>query len=162
MRKLLSVILCMCLLGCAAAYAEEEAGEDTFLLKIWDQSGLKISYLRFDLYVGEEYRGLICSCPNEGEDFYRVPYTPETPDELENLRIEYSYGISDLSPEDAILQLMMGKPAEEHEVEGTELKPEAGKIYDLSLVMMDGDMNLVLNELAMQEESDRNGLKHRE
>ena len=54
------------------------------------------------------------------------------------------YGISDLSPEDAILQVMMGKPAEEHEVEGPDLKPEAGKIYDLSLVMMDGDMNLVL------------------
>ena len=39
---------------------------------------------------------------------------------------------------------MMGKPAEEHEVEGPELQPEAGKVYDLSLVMMDGDLNLVL------------------
>ena len=81
---------------------------------------------------------------------------------MENLRIECSYGISDLSPEEAILQLMMGKPAEEYEVEGPDLKPEAGKIYDLSLVMMDGDMNLVLNELALQEDSDRNGLEHRE
>ena len=80
---------------------------------------------------------------------------------MENLRIECSYGISDLSPEEAILQLMMGKPAEEYEVEGPDLKPEAGKIYDLSLVMMDGDMNLVLNELALPEESDRNGPEHR-
>ena len=39
---------------------------------------------------------------------------------------------------------MMGKPAEEHEVGGPDLKPEAGKVYDLSLVMMDGDLNLVL------------------
>ena len=50
----------------------------------------------------------------------------------------------------------MGKPAEEHEVEGPDLKPEAGKIYDLSLVMMGGDMNLVLNELVLPEESNRN------
>lgn len=105
---------------------------------------------------------MIASCPNEGEDFYRVPYTPESLEELKDLRIECSYGVSDLSPEEAILQLMMGKPAEEHEVEGPELQPEAGKVYDLSLVMMDGDMNLVLNELALQEDSDRNELKQRE
>lgn len=49
-----------------------------------------------------------------------------------------------IGPEDAILQLMMGKYAEEHEVEGPDLQAEAGKIYDLSLVMMDRDMNLVL------------------
>ena len=36
------------------------------------------------------------------------------------------------------------KHAEEHEVEGPDLQAEAGKIYDLSLVMMDRDMNLVL------------------
>ena len=105
---------------------------------------------------------MIASCPNEGEDYYRVPYTPESLKELKDLRIECSYGISDLSPEEAILQLMMGKPAEEYEVEGPDLKPEAVKIYDLSLVMMDGDMNLVLNELALQEDSDRNELKQRE
>ena len=119
-------------------------------------------YLRCDFFIGHEYRGLIASCPNEGEDFYRVPYTPESLKELKDLRIECSYGVSDLSPEEAILQLMMGKPAEEHEVEGPELQPEAGKVYDLSLVMMDGDMNLVLNELALQEDSDRNELKQRE
>ena len=119
-------------------------------------------YLRCDSFFGHEYREMIASCPNEGEDFYRVPYTLESLKELKDLRIECSYGVSDLSPEEAILQLMMGKPAEEHEVEGPELQPEAGKIYDLSLVMMDGDMNLVLNELALQEDSDRNGLEHRE
>ena len=145
---------------CSFALAEEME-EGSFLFRVWNRSGVEISYLRCDFFIGHEYRGLIASCPNEGEDFYRVPYTTESPEELENLRIECSYGISDLSPEEAILQLMMGKPAEEHKVEGPDLKPEAGKIYDLSLVMMDGDMNLVLNELAMQEDSDRNGLKHR-
>ena len=67
-------------------------------------------YLRCDFFIGHEYRGLIASCPNEGEDFYRVPYTPESLKELKDLRIECSYGVSDLSPEEAILQLMMGKP----------------------------------------------------
>ena len=142
MKRFLLLVLIFCLAVSVATAEEMEEG--SFLLRVWNRSGVEISYLRCDFFIGHEYRGLIASCPNEGEDFYRVPYTPETPEELENLRIECSYGITDLSPEDAILQLMMGKPAEEHEVEGPDLKPEAGKIYDLSLVMMDGDMNLVL------------------
>ncbi len=40
MKKLLSVLLCLCLLGCMPAFAEEEADADSFLLKIWDESGL--------------------------------------------------------------------------------------------------------------------------
>ena len=43
------------------------------------------------------------------------------------------YGISDLSPEDAILQVMMGKPAEEHPLLTLDLIPEGGKVYDLVL-----------------------------
>jgi len=134
MRKLLSVILAiLCLLG-AVASAEEEVGGNSFLLRIWDESGLTISYLRFDQYIGENYAGLVCSCPNEGEDFYRFPYETENPEELQNLRIEMSYGISDLSPEDAILQVMMGNPAEEHSMLTLDFIPECGKVYDLKLV----------------------------
>jgi len=160
MKKTLLLVMVLFLMGSFALAEEMEEGY--FLFRVWNRSGVEISYLRCDFFIGHEYRGLIASCPNEGEDFYRVPYTPESPEELKDLRIECSYGISDLSPEDAILQLMMGKPAEEYEVEGPDLKPEAGKIYDLSLVMMDGDMNLVLNELALPEESDRNGPEHSE
>ena len=159
-KRILLLVMVLFLLGSFAMAEEMEEG--SFLFRVWNRSGVEISYLRCDFFIGHEYRGLIASCPNEGEEFYRVPYTPDTPEELENLRIECSYGISDLSPEDAILQLMMGKPAEEYEVEGPDLKPEAGKIYDLSLVMMDGDMNLVLNELVLPEDSDRSGLEHRE
>ena len=142
MKRYLLLVLVLCL--AVSVVQAEEMEEGSFLFRVWNRSGVEISYLRCDFFIGHEYRGLIASCPNEGEDFYRVPYTPESPEELGNLRIECSYGISDLSPEEAILQLMMGKPAEEHEVEGPELQPEAGKVYDLSLVMMDGDLNLVL------------------
>lgn len=160
MKRFLFLFVALCLLGSFALAEEMEKG--SFLFRVWNRSGVEISYLRCDFFVGHEYKGLAASCPNAGEDFYRVPYTPETPEELENLRIECSYGVSNLSPEDAILQLMMGKPAEEHGVEGPDLQPEAGKVYNLSLVMMDGDMNLVLNELSLPEDSDRNGLGNRE
>ena len=150
MRKILAAMLCICLLAGAAA-AEEEMRDDVYvhvtdemvrhevtgdksvLLKIWDQSGLVFAYLRFDFYDGGEYRGCVISCPNEGEDYYRGPIDPETPEELENLRIECAYGVSDLAPEEAILQVMMNNPAEEHKVEMPEMKLESGKVYHLVL-----------------------------
>lgn len=132
MKKILMAVLCVCLLWCAAASAEDTE-EDGFLLRIWDRSGLEISYLRFDIYAGDEYRGLICSCPDEGEDFYRCPYSPDTQEDAEKLRIECSYGVSDLSPEDAILQVMAGKPAEEHPLLTLDFIPEIGQTYDLDI-----------------------------
>ena len=137
MKKLLSVILCLCVLGCAAACAEE-AGEDSFLLKVWDRSGLEITYLRFDLYVGEEYRGMVCSCPDEGEDFYRAPCSAGDAEELKDLRVVVSCGKSDLAPEDAILEVMKGNPAEEQELLTLDFVPEYGKTYCLDLAA-DGD-----------------------
>ena len=134
MKKLLSWILCLCLLLGTAAFAEEDAGNDTFLLKIHDRSGLDISYLRFDFYAGDQYRGYVCSSPNEGEDFYRCPYSTDDPEELKNLRIEVSYGVSDLSPEDAIIQVMMGKEMEEHKIVTLEQAFELGEEYDMSLI----------------------------
>ena len=154
-RKLLSAILCVCMLLCAVSFAEdggadsfsteitdemripETTEDDSILFKIWNLSMLQnIAYLRFDFYVGDEYRALTASCPNEGEDFYCCPFTPETPEELKDLRIECSYGISDLSPEDAIIQLMMGNPAEEHQVDLEDMAGcglECGKVYHLAL-----------------------------
>ena len=135
MRKLLSVFLCLCLLGCMPAFAEEEeADENSFLLKIRDESGLPVAYLRFDVYIGGNYAGFVCSCPNEGEDFYRFPFSVSSPEELADMRIECSYGVSDLAPEDAILKLMMGETLEEHSLLTLDFTPEQGKTYDLKLV----------------------------
>lgn len=160
MKKILSAILSVCLLAGTAAFAEEETavpvvqvsddmlaeeetGDDSILLKIWDQSGLGITYLRFDLYVGDEYRGLVASCPDEGEDFYRVPFEA-APEELKDLRVRCAYGVSELAPEDAILELMKGNPAEEYEIEAPELVPESGKIYHLILAANGEEPLLVL------------------
>ena len=145
MKKLLSWILCLCLLLGTAAYAEEDAGDDTFLLKIYDRSGLDISYLRFDFYVGDQYRGYVCSSPNEGEDFYRCPYSTDNPEELKDLRIEVSYGVSDLSPEDAIIQVMMGKEMEEHKVTTLEQVFELGEEYNMSLIGDGETLQLIIN-----------------
>ena len=145
MKKLLSWILCLCLLLGTAAYAEEDAGDDTFLLKIYDRSGLDISYLRFDFYVGDQYRGYVCSSPNEGEDFYRCPYSTDNPEELKDLRIEVSYGVSDLNPEDAIIQVMMGKEMEEHKVTTLEQVFELGKEYAMSLNGDGEKLKLIIN-----------------
>ena len=160
MKKILSAILSVCLLAGTEAFAEEETavpvvqvsddmlaeeetGDDSILLKIWDQSGLEITYLRFDLYVGDEYRGLVASCPDEGEDFYRVPFEA-APEELKDLRVRCAYGVSEFAPEDAILELMKGNPAEEYEIEAPELVPERGKIYHLILAANGEEPLLVL------------------
>ena len=136
MKKLLTWILCLCLclLTGIAALAEEEAGGDSFLLKVHDQSGLDISYLRFDFYAGEQYMGYVCSSADEGEDFYRCPYSTDNPDRLKNLRSEVSDGVSDLDPEDAILQVMMGKEMEEHKLGTLGQEFEPGKEYDIFLI----------------------------
>ena len=67
--------------------------------------------------------------PGEGEDKYKMRQ-----EELKNLRIEVSYGVSDLDPEDAILQVMTGNPAEEHQLLTLDYVPECGRIYDMKLV----------------------------
>ena len=168
MKKILSAILCVCLLAGATAFAEEETAapgvqvsdemraeeetdDNSILLKIWDQSGLEFSYLSFDFYVGDEYRGLVASCPDEGEDFYRAPYEPESAEELKNLRIRFSYGISDLPAEDAILEIMKGNPGEEHEIETPEFIPECGKVYHLILADVGGEIRLVTVDEAETE-----------
>ena len=167
MKKILSVILFVFLFAVAAAFAEEETtvpvvrvsddmlageetGDDSILLKIWDQSGLDITYLRFDIYAGDEYRGLIASCPDEGEDFYRVPFEA-APEELKDLRIRCAYGVSELAPEDAILELMKGNPAEEYEIEAPELVPESGKIYHLILAANGEEPLLVLLDGTVED-----------
>ena len=118
------------------APSREKAPTDLpyFLLKIYDRSGIeKVSYLRTDYYVGDEYRGFCCSCPNEGEDFFRFPLGADSLEELKDLRVEFSYGVSDLAPEDAILEVMKGTAMEEHPLLTMDFVPEGGKTYRLSL-----------------------------
>lgn len=135
MKKVLSVFLCLCLLGCMTAFAEEaEPDDQSFLLKIRDGSGLPVTYLRFDVYIGGNYAGMVCSCPDEGEEFYRFPFSVSSPEELADMRIECSYGVSDLAPEDAILKVMMGEQLEEHSLLTLDFIPEKGKTYDLKRV----------------------------
>ena len=133
MKKLLLPVLCLCMFLSFSASAEETDG-NSVLLKVRNCSDLKISYLRFDIYRGDVLAGIVVSCPNEGEDFYRCPYTPESQEELDDLRIEYSYGISDLSPEEAVMQVMAGNPAEEHSLPGPELGMQCGETYSIILV----------------------------
>ena len=168
MKKVRSVILCACLFAGAAAFAEEEStvpglqvsdemraeeetGDNSILLKIWNRSGLEFSYLRFDFYVGDEYRGMVASCPDEGEDFYRAPYEPESAEELKDLRIRFSYGISDLPAENAILEIMKGNPGEEYELGAPEFVPESGKVYHMILTDADGEIRLVTVDEAAAE-----------
>ena len=70
-KKVFLLVLCLCVFMCIAASAEE-TGPNTILLKVTNLSDLEISYMRFDLYRGDKYIGLVASCPDEGEDFYPV------------------------------------------------------------------------------------------
>ena len=102
-----------------------------FFMKIFDKTGLeKISYLRADVYVGDERRDLTYTYPKEGEDFYRFLFVPE---ELTEMSIRFSYGVSDLAPEDAALEMLRGAPVEEHELLTLNFMPEGGKTYCLNL-----------------------------
>ena len=82
MKKTLLLVMVLFLMGSFALAEEMEEG--SFLFRVWNRSGVEISYLRCDFFIGHEYRGMIASCPNEGEDFYRVPYTPESLKELKD------------------------------------------------------------------------------
>ena len=141
MKKILSMMLCICLLLGTAA-AEEAVSEDSFLLRIWNESGTEISYLHFDFYTGDILATTTASCPNEGEEFYRAECSM-TPEQLKDLRIRCAYGISALEPEEALMEFMKGNPGEEHPVAMPELKPENGRVYDLELVP-DGEGGLKL------------------
>lgn len=143
MKRLLFLILCLCLLCGITAFAEEVPDENSFLLKVQNYSDLEISYFRFDFYRGDELVCSVVSCPNEGEDFCRCLYTVENQDELKDLRIEYAYGISDLSPEEAVLQVMAGNPAEEHPLPSPELSLECGVIYDIILIQVEDSYELL-------------------
>ena len=142
MKKLLSVILCLCVLGCAVACAEE-AGEDTFLLKIWDKSGLEITYLRSAVLIplvlrGTDLHNSLINSRVRCSTISRAPCSAGDAEELKDLRVVVSCGKSDLAPEDAILEVMKGNPAEEQELLTLDFVPEYGKTYCLDLAA-DGD-----------------------
>ena len=154
MKRILAAILCACLLFCTAATAET-VEEDAFLIKIFNRSELKISYLHFDYYIGDEIQGTQLVCPNEGEDFYRFElareglYSLKKNEGLKDLRVEISYGVSDLSPEDAIIEAYMGNSVVEYPLMTLGMIPEFGKVYDLDLVS-DGEQGWKLEEVKAE------------
>lgn len=148
MKKILSLLFCICLVF-GTATAEEAPDGNSILLRIRNRSEAAFSYLHFDFYTGDFLAGTSASSPNEGEDFYRAQFSAQAPEDLQNLRIECAFGVSDLEPEDALVQFMMGRPAEEHAVEMPELSFEGGKVYDLELVS-DGEGGLRLEPLQAE------------
>lgn len=105
-----------------------------FFLKVYDHSGLEnVSYLRADVFKDDKLQCFICSCPDAGEDFYRFFIDMDTVDDIKKMRIELSYGISDLPPEEAILKVLSGTPGEEHKLLTQDIAAEGGKTYCLSL-----------------------------
>ena len=105
-----------------------------FFLKIYDHSGLEdVSYLRANVYKDDRLQFFICSCPDAGDDFYRFFFDTDTAEDLKKMRIEFFYGVSDLPPEEAILSVMSGTFAEEHQLLTQDFAAEAGKTYCLNL-----------------------------
>ena len=105
-----------------------------FFMKIYDHSGLEnVSYLRADVYKDDRLQYFICSCPDAGEDFYRFFFDSDTVEDIKKMQIEFSYGISDLPPEEAILSVMSGTPGKEHKLLTQDIAAEGGKTYCLSL-----------------------------
>ena len=60
------------------------------------------------------------------------------PEKMRFLRIELSYGVSDLTPTEAVAQCWRGESGEEHHLLTLDFTPGLGKEYDLEL-RYDGD-----------------------
>ena len=116
--------------------AEQTELQESFVMKVWDQTSLGISYLRFDYFLGDEQQGYVLCCPDAGEDFYRFEvgkdglYSLESGKELKNFRTECFYCISESDPEEAILEAMMGKDMGEVWYQTLVLEPIFGEEYD--------------------------------
>ena len=144
MKKVLLVFLCLCLMLCGIAFAEEAPAEDgdpaadECVIRLWNRTGKDCSYIRFSMWQGEMMLGYVLSCPNEGEDFYRCPVSMDqfdSAEEAEPLRIELAMAFSEESPEDAIISAMMGKPAPEEACGEMTADLESGKFADYELTM---------------------------
>lgn len=125
------------LMMCTVADADT-VSPDAFLLKIRNSTTIDMSYLRFDLYFDEaEYAdkpiNSVFSAPQAGEDFYRCELIATHPEKMRFLRIELSYGVSELSPLDAVAQCWRGEPGEEHHLLTLDFTPMLGREYDLRL-----------------------------
>lgn len=135
----LLVLLALYGLLMGAVATADPVSADAFLLKIRNSTAIDISYLRFDLFFDEpDYAdkpiNSVFSAPKAGEDFYRCELIATHPEKMRFLRIELSYGVSELSPLDAVAQCWKGQPAEEHHLLTLDFTPRLGKEYDLRLV----------------------------
>ena len=140
---LVLVFLMATVIGIGSVALADPISSDAFLLKIRNSTTIDISYLRFDLFFDEpDYAdkpiNSIFSAPKAGEDFYRCELIATHPEMMRFLRIELSYGVSELEPVEAVAQCWRGVPGEEHHLLTLDFTPRLGKEYDLRLVD-DGD-----------------------
>ena len=164
-KRCFTTVLAVCLLICTnhPVKAESTEPQDSFLLRVWNQTDLEISYLRFDYFLGDAQQGYVLCCPNEGEDFYRFEvskeglYSLETGNELNDFRAECSYCISELSPEDAILSAMMGTDMGEIWFQTLEIKPVFGEEYDY-LFTEDGEGGYLIRPAEDGSDEDNLGI----
>ena len=167
MRKCFSKVFAICMLiyTVCPIMAEPAGPEDSFLLRIWNQTDLEISYLRFDYFLGDMQQGYVLCCPNEGENFYRFEvseeglYSLETGKELEDFRVECSYCVSELSPEEAILSAMMGKDMGEIWFQTLEIQPVFGEEYDY-LFTENGDGGYLIQPAEAESYEDNFGVSY--
>ena len=142
MKRILLLILCLCLLVGSAA-SEEEISPMSLQMKIWNQTDQEITYLRFVFYNFLDPLGCLISCPDSNEGFYRCFFIANSWSEVFGFDVECFCGFSDLPPKEAILQAMNGIPAEEHPVRIREITLSCGNSYALNLIRSGEEYRLV-------------------
>lgn len=76
----------------------------------------------------------------------------DTPSYIEGLRFELAYGISELDdPEEAMISVMEGNPAEEHTLLTLDFAPVCGNVYGLALTKDEGGAWVLLPYAAEEE-----------
>ncbi len=145
MRKILLLLLCLCLLVGSAA-SEEDISPMSLQMKIWNQTDLGISYLRFVFYNFTEPLGCLISCPDSDEGFYRCFFIANTWNEVFGLNVECFCGFSDLPPKEAALQAMNGILAEEYPVSTGGVSLICGNSYSLNLTQFKEKYRLVYRD----------------
>ena len=137
MKKLLLIILTCCLLLTCCCAIAEDSEQESFLMRIYNRSGIDCRYLRFDVIGDGELRTQIRCSPKEGEDFFRV----EIPSSIvwerimpEEIQIVGYFCYSDPEPGDAMLKAMMDEEADEQECLEMKLDPVVGMEADYELV----------------------------
>ena len=119
---------------------EQDNGRSTFKMKFKDETDSGSIFMRFDYYLGDEPQGMMSVCPDEGEDGITLSfdkssmYTYQSPEDLENFRIECYLGYSDeLSAEEAVLASYDGTGVDMTYVGELTPSPEFGDYFEYTI-----------------------------